>query len=484
MGCAGQEEQPCTCIAPCLQVPVCAAWPAPHAHLSKVGLSGVVLEVEGDGQAPCWRQVTKQHVCHGFAALHGRGGGACRLWWVTCCGTHGITSTCTSTCTCARLPRHPGREDGSHPGAALEPLHIQRAAMHQHHSDGGAAALGHRLEGRQGAQMRSAAAGIIGGVVRGTGGCQRAAVPCRHARRAPCPLGFRSPAPTGPTWMRLSWRPGSPRSVRSHPSPSTAGDSSGRVPKRDTSCTPPHTAVVPTKKMQASERRQAATAASVSAPATGQAEARGLVGLAAKAATWHAEYRLHQPTCPHDLRAGEQLQLHAAAIKTPAGMQLAVVSPHSLSDGLIGCRHLPGGVSIVAAQQVLCSTAVISGGTAVIPGRRVGETSESKATIRSAGAEQHISGPGSPERLAIGPSTASRRSCPKRRGSSGVAASGAATCGAGGSFFRSTVEAAAALRASSKCAWLPTTLGGMRRYGLSSPGPSKWPSANLQTQGT
>ena len=42
---------------------------------------------------------------------------------------------------------------------------------------------------------------------------------------------------------------------------------------------------------------------------------------------------------------------------------------------------------------------------------------------------------------------------------------------------------AAASRASARCSRLPTTLGGMRRKGLSSAGPSKCPNANLEREG-
>jgi hypothetical protein len=88
----------------------------------------------------------------------------------------------------------------------------------------------------------------------------------------------------------------------------------------------------------------------------------------------------------------------------------------------------------------------------------------------------------SPERLARGPSTVSRRRPASWRGSSGA---GGPTCaapvpaGTGASFLSRTMASAAAFRARSRCSLLPTTLGGMRRYGLPSRPPSKWPRANL-----
>lgn len=117
-----------------------------------------------------------------------------------------------------------------------------------------------------------------------------------------------------------------------------------------------------------------------------------------------------------------------------------------------------------------------------------------------------------PERLANGPIMAIRRRLASRSGSSGSAPPGApaapsaaaspidpaaaaacaalrartcAPCPAAaaepvGMFLSRTMLLAAASLASARCSRLPTTLAGMRRKGLSSPGPSKWPSAALQ----
>lgn len=114
--------------------------------------------------------------------------------------------------------------------------------------------------------------------------------------------------------------------------------------------------------------------------------------------------------------------------------------------------------------------------------------------------------PRAPERLAKGPITASRRRLPSRSGSSGAALAAlaprsaapsavapaaptvdlpeapwpGAAAGPAGMFLSRTMLLAAASRARARCSGLPTTLGGMRRKGLSSSGPSKWPSVALQ----
>ncbi len=59
----------CQPVPPCLQVAVGAPRPAPHAHVVKVGLGGVVVEGEGHGQPAQGGQLSKQHIGNGGRSL-------------------------------------------------------------------------------------------------------------------------------------------------------------------------------------------------------------------------------------------------------------------------------------------------------------------------------------------------------------------------------------------------------------------------------
>lgn len=231
---------------------MCAPRPAPHAHVKKVGLSGVVVEGEGDGQAARGGAVSKQHIGDGGRALRSRWLDAGVAAWLGSVYQHtnGMGGLMEHTATqpsglqltaahgklewlhSPQLASTPTgwRPRGGCPAAKTHPA-VRRAPAPQ--QSGWWCAWPQPAGRHEAMRWRRKMAAVPNRLTPTIPALQKRTARSRNAttRSAAPPLATNqlplcaasAPLRSAPTWMRLSWRPGSSRSCRSMPSASTTG---------------------------------------------------------------------------------------------------------------------------------------------------------------------------------------------------------------------------------------------------------------------